>query len=43
VAREVGGSGGGKAEMAQAGGSSPEHMEKAFQKLKDLLSQAPPG
>jgi alanyl-tRNA synthetase len=43
VAKEVGGSGGGKAEMAQAGGASPEHMEQAFKKLKDLISQTPPG
>ena len=43
VAKEVGGSGGGKAEMAQAGGASPEHMEQAFKKLKDLISQIPPG
>jgi alanyl-tRNA synthetase len=37
VAKEVGGGGGGKPDMAQAGGSSPEHMEKAFQKLKELI------
>jgi alanyl-tRNA synthetase len=41
VAKEVGGSGGGKAEMAQAGGASPEHMEQAFKKLKDLISETP--
>ncbi len=41
AASEVGGGGGGKPEMAQAGGSSPEHMEKAFQKLKDLILATP--
>ena len=41
VAKEVGGSGGGKPDMAQAGGSSPQHMERAFQKLKELLQAAP--
>ncbi len=43
AAKEVGGGGGGKPEMAQAGGSSPEHMEKAFRKLKELILAAPPG
>ncbi len=43
VAKEVGGSGGGKADMAQAGGGSPEHIQKAFQKLKDLIRSAPAG
>jgi alanyl-tRNA synthetase len=40
VAREVGGSGGGKPDMAQAGGSSPEHMERAFRKIKELIRAA---
>ncbi len=43
AAKEVGGGGGGKPGMAQAGGSSPEHMEKAFQKLKELIQTTPPG
>jgi len=43
AAKEVGGGGGGKPEMAQAGGSSPEHMERTFQKLKELILVAPPG
>jgi alanyl-tRNA synthetase len=43
VAREVGGGGGGKAEMAQAGGTSPERMERAFQKLKELILTASPS
>ena len=42
VAKEVGGGGGGKPDMAQAGGSSPEHMERAFKKLKDLIRATPP-
>jgi alanyl-tRNA synthetase len=37
VAKEVGGSGGGKPDMAQAGGSSPEHMERAFRRLRELV------
>jgi alanyl-tRNA synthetase len=43
AAKEVGGGGGGKPGMAQAGGSSPEHMEKAFQKLKELIQTTLPG
>jgi len=41
TAKEVGGGGGGKPQMAQAGGSSPEHMEKAFQRLRELILAAP--
>ncbi len=41
VAKEVGGGGGGKPDMAQAGGSSPQHMERAFRKLRELLQAAP--
>ncbi len=37
VAKEVGGSGGGKPDMAQAGGISPEMIQKAFKKLKRLI------
>ncbi len=43
AAKEVGGGGGGKPEMAQAGGSSPENMERAFRKLKELVLAASPG
>jgi len=37
VAPIVGGSGGGKPEAAQAGGKSPEHLEKLFEKVQELL------
>jgi alanyl-tRNA synthetase len=40
IAKEVGGGGGGKPEMAQAGGSSPEHMDRAFSKLRELILEA---
>ena len=40
AAKEVNGGGGGKPEMAQAGGASPEHMERAFRKLKELVRAA---
>jgi alanyl-tRNA synthetase len=40
AAQEVGGGGGGKPDMAQAGGSSPEKLDRAFQKLKDLVLAA---
>ena len=42
VAREVGGGGGGKPELAQAGGTSPEHMERAFRTLKEMILSTPP-
>ena len=38
VAPIVEGSGGGKPEAAQAGGKSPEHLEKLFEKVKEILS-----
>ncbi|MBS0648571.1 MAG: alanine--tRNA ligase [Verrucomicrobia bacterium] len=37
VAPIVGGSGGGRPEAAQAGGKSPEHLEKLFEKVRELL------
>lgn len=40
IAQEVGGSGGGKPEMAQAGGSRPEGIPKAFDRLRGLLDEA---
>lgn len=40
IAQEVGGSGGGKPEMAQAGGSRPEGIPKAFDRLRVLLDEA---
>jgi alanyl-tRNA synthetase len=33
----VGGSGGGRPDMAQAGGTQPENIDKALAKVKDLL------
>lgn len=38
VAAEVGGSGGGRPDMAQAGGTNPEGIEAAFNKLKELVA-----
>jgi alanyl-tRNA synthetase len=37
IAPLVGGSGGGRPEMAQAGGQNPEHLQEALERLKDLL------
>jgi alanyl-tRNA synthetase len=37
VAPTIGGSGGGKPEMAQAGGKSPEHLETLFVKLHQII------
>ena len=37
VARQVGGGGGGKPEMAQAGGKSPEGIDAAFAKLYEII------
>jgi len=37
IAPVVGGSGGGRPEMAQAGGPQPEHLEEALAKLPELL------
>lgn len=37
VAAEIGGSGGGRPDMAQAGGSNPAGIESAFKKLASLL------
>lgn len=38
VAAEVGGSGGGRPDMAQAGGTNPQGIGKAFEKLKELIA-----
>ena len=38
VAPLVGGSGGGRPDTAQAGGKSPEHLEKLFEKVREILS-----
>ncbi len=40
VAAEVGGGGGGRPDMAQAGGSKPENLEKAMEKAFDIIRQA---
>ena len=37
IAPIVGGSGGGRPDMAQAGGTQPENIDKALAKVKDLL------
>ena len=38
TARDVGGSGGGKPDMAQAGGKQPEKLEKALSKARERVS-----
>jgi alanyl-tRNA synthetase len=40
VAAEVGGSGGGRPDMAQAGGTNPDGIDKAVAKLKELIAKA---
>ena len=37
IASEVGGSGGGRKDFAQAGGNQPENLKKALEKIKTLL------
>ncbi|HTZ39038.1 MAG TPA: DHHA1 domain-containing protein, partial [Syntrophales bacterium] len=37
IAPIVGGSGGGRPDMAQAGGTQPENIDKALKKVKDIL------
>jgi alanyl-tRNA synthetase len=37
VAHIVGGSGGGRPELAQAGGKSPEHLDKLFEQVREIL------
>ncbi len=39
LALEIGGSGGGRKDFAQAGGTQPENLEKAFLKLKEIIRQ----
>ncbi|MFH0826487.1 MAG: alanine--tRNA ligase [Candidatus Omnitrophota bacterium] len=41
VALEIGGSGGGRKDFAQAGGSRPENYELALEKLKAVIRQIP--
>ncbi len=38
LAKHIGGGGGGKADMAQAGGKNPDGISKAFEVAKELLS-----
>jgi len=40
LAAEVGGGGGGRPDMAQAGGTKPENLDNAIKKVNDILSQA---
>jgi alanyl-tRNA synthetase len=42
VAPIIGGSGGGKPEAAQAGGKSPENLEKLFEKVQEILTDSVP-
>ena len=37
IAPLIGGSGGGRPDMAQAGGTNPEGLDKAFARLKELI------
>jgi len=37
VATQVGGKGGGRADMAQGGGTEPEKLPMALSSIKDLL------
>jgi alanyl-tRNA synthetase len=39
LAAEVGGGGGGRPDMAQAGGTKPENLDNALKKVGDILSQ----
>jgi alanyl-tRNA synthetase len=37
IAKIIGGSGGGRCDFAQAGGNKPQELEKAFEKLKNII------
>jgi alanyl-tRNA synthetase len=37
VALQVGGKGGGRADMAQAGGNQPEHLQQALSSVPDWV------
>ena len=39
IAGEVGGGGGGRPDMAQAGGTRPEHLARALDKARELIAQ----
>ncbi len=38
IAQEVGGGGGGRPDMAQAGGSQPENLDRAFSKAREIIN-----
>ncbi len=38
MAQEVGGGGGGRPDMAQAGGTQPENLDKALDKVRALIT-----
>jgi alanyl-tRNA synthetase len=38
MAQEVGGGGGGRPDMAQAGGTQPENLDKALDKVRALIA-----
>ncbi|MGM0403550.1 MAG: DHHA1 domain-containing protein, partial [Thermodesulfobacteriota bacterium] len=40
IAAEVGGSGGGRPDMAQAGGSNPEKLDSAMEKAREVIRRA---
>lgn len=42
IAPEIGGSGGGRKDFAQAGGNRPENLEAAFKKLKEIAAKIQP-
>jgi alanyl-tRNA synthetase len=41
IAGEIGGSGGGRKDFAQAGGDNPGGFDKAFEKLKSIIREEP--
>jgi alanyl-tRNA synthetase len=43
VAALVGGKGGGRPDMAQAGGSQPEHLDQALAKALEIIQKGPGG
>jgi alanyl-tRNA synthetase len=43
IAAEIGGSGGGRADLAQAGGGNPEGIDRAFSRLKEVVARKAGG
>jgi alanyl-tRNA synthetase len=39
IAEEIGGSGGGRPDLAQAGGGNPEGIDRAFNRLKEVVAR----